>query len=126
MENKNNTELKNAVVTALSDQEFLKKVAEMSSIDEIRALLADRGIEATAEQIEEIINDGHDFGEKAVNDEGELDVDVLEQVAGGGVVGGIILGGIFLVGGIARRSGWKRTLICAGTAFAIGCMAPCP
>ena len=116
--------LKESITTAMADQEFLKKVAGVSSTEEIRVLLAEKGIEATVEQIEAIIGDGRVFGEKAINDNGEIDLEALEQVAGGGPVGGAILGGIFLVGGTMLRS--QRTLAAAGIAFAIGCCAPCP
>lgn len=117
--------LKNTIVAEMADQEFLKKMSEADSPEVIRALLAEKGIEVTAEEIGQIIGDGHVFGEKIVGADGELDMEALDQVAGGGPVGGVILGGIFLIGGIANRSGWKRTLVAAGAAFAIGCMAPC-
>ena len=119
-------ELKNAIATEMADQEFMKKMAETESPEEISALLAEKGISATAEQIAEIIEEGHVLGEKVVRDDGELDMEALEQVAGGGPMAGLFLAGIFLIGGIALRRSWKRTLICAGAAFAIGCIAPCP
>ena len=118
--------LKNAITAMMGEQAFLKEIAAAADTEEIRALLAKKGIEATEEQIEEIINEGHAFGEKAIDENGELDMEALEQIAGGGIGAGLILGGIFLVGGILTGAGWKRTAIAAGAAFAIGCMAPCP
>ena len=118
--------LKNSITALMADEAFLKQMAETGSTEEIRTLLEGQGIKATAEQIEEIVLEGHDLGEKMTKEDGELDVDVLEQVSGGGLGAGLVLGGMFLIAGAARRSGWKRTLIAAGAAFAIGCCAPTP
>ena len=118
--------LKQKASHILVNQEVMKKMAELNNLDEIRAFLAEKGIEATEEQIKAIITEGRVFGEKLIDDDGELDIEVLEQVAGGGLVGGLILGGIFLIGGIANGASAGRTLACAGIAFLIGLSAPCP
>lgn len=119
-------ELKNSITALMADEAFLKQMAEQGSMEEIRALLEEQGIKATAEQVEEIIQEGHALGEKIAKDGGELDADALEHVSGGGLGAGLVLGGMFLIAGVAKRSGWKRTLVAAGAAFAIGCMAPTP
>ena len=112
------------IIDAMNDPEMLKKMAEANSIEEIQALLAKEGIEVSAEEIEAIVNNGNEFGARILKADGELDVEALEQVAGGGPIGGAILATPFLFYGAVTRN--KRAYACAGAAFLIGCIAPCP
>ena len=125
-EQKQTNELKKSIAALMEDQDFVKRLAEIESTGDIQLLLKENGIEATTDQIEAIINDGSILGEKVIKENGELDTEALDAVAGGGPVGGLILAGIFLLGGTATRSRGDRKVIAAAVAFAIGCLAPCP
>lgn len=112
-------------INAVADAEpMFTALAKAETAEEVRGILAAYGVDATVEEIEAMIQAGKDYAASQNNT--ELDLDQLENVAGGGPVGGAFLGiGFFVLGTIASGS-VKKGFIAGAAAAAIGCYAPCP
>lgn len=73
----------------LNDVAFTEQVKAATSLDEVAKLLCEKGIEVTAEQLENAM--------KA--EEGELDIGALDNVAGGGI-GSAVFAALSVIGKI--------------------------
>lgn len=84
----------NARVTELfGDQEFVKKIISMNGVDAQRAIEAEGG-EISLDELHDLATTVNDCIQKINESNGELDVEDLDAIAGGGKVGaGILLGG---------------------------------
>lgn len=103
---------------------LLETLSTARDAAEVRSILAENGIEASMEEVEAVIQAGMD--ELTSRGEAELDLDDLENVAGGGPVAGCFLGGLAFAYTYKKTKNAKIAAV-VGTAFFIaGFLLPCP
>lgn len=77
----------------MQNEEFTKKLESAQNLDEVLAMVKEQGVEITKEEVEAALKK---------LDEGELDENSLEDVAGG------IAGWIMIGGGIRALAKWLK------------------
>lgn len=77
----------------MQNEEFTKKLESAQNLDEVLAMVKEQGVEITKEEVE---------AARKKLDEGELDENSLEDVAGG------IAGWIMIGGGIRALAKWLK------------------
>lgn len=84
----------------LDDEVFVRKLAQLETNEEVQKAFAEKGVDFTMEEIDQIV-------EKLYGDSAELDEDKLEDVSGGFVITtttltaiGCIAAGVSLLGGV--------------------------
>lgn len=77
----------------MQNEEFTKKLESAQNLDEVLAMVKEQGVEITKEEVEAALKK---------LDEGELDENSLEDVAGG------IAGWIMIGGGIRTLAKWLK------------------
>ena len=78
----------------MKDEAFNAKLDACQTMEEISALLKANGVEMTADQLQDLMD----------KSEGELNVDALEDVAGGvSVIGPAFVGGVLLAKWLYKR-----------------------
>ena len=97
----------NAKLEALmQDEIFMEALSTKKNVDEVVALLAENGVEMTADEVRECMDGGRKLLEDRgiMNAEGELTEKGLEMVAGGFKLGRFILGAV--IGGASAYFGF--------------------
>ena len=69
-----------------SDEAFVKSLFALETAEEVHAALKEKDVELSVEEINEI----HDNLLKCVDENGELSLEQLENVAGGSVIVGVL------------------------------------
>lgn len=91
------------LLTIINDKEFPDKLSACDSMEKLRKLFADGGLELSDEQIREMFQGVADCFEKIKKNDGELTEEELEEIAGGwswkvfGVFG-VVAAASFIVG----------------------------
>ena len=94
---------KRLLLSALEeDKEFTKKIIPMG-VDGMTEALQEKGYDFTKEEVEEMGEIFKKVASQCISEDGEVDEEMLEQVAGGGW-GGVI--GIILFVGLAISVGY--------------------
>ena len=95
-------QLKNALMPYMEDEAFMTALMCSSDTTKMCELLSSKGIDVSAEDMDELIQDGYTqlsaYGDQ-VGD--ELSEDQLEEVAGGGKLRGAVRYGLVIVGAVA-------------------------
>jgi predicted ribosomally synthesized peptide with nif11-like leader len=87
----------------LRDAEFVGKIKEMDSLEEIAAAFSERGIEVTADELKAAAE---------LSENGELPADALDNVSGGSLTAGLAIWMGLTVAGV--YIGWKAGRRAAG------------
>jgi len=85
----------NRIKEVFSDEAFVKGLVELETPEEVQAALKEKGIELTVDEIMQL-RDGLIKAAEKVGEGGELSLDQLDDVAGGGIITGLILGILFV------------------------------
>lgn len=89
------------------DPAFVKKASKLESLEDIAALMREKGIDVTAEQLKE----SEEYLQE--NQSMELNEEQLEQASGGFAISSLIIGGAIILGGAFFAKGlwdgyWRR------------------
>lgn len=98
--------LQGQIADLLNNEAFCEAFFRCGNAENVSALLAEYGVEASAGEIDEFVRDGN-AALAAMKDapDGELSEEQLEEVAGGGVWRRIARGAVSVVGGAALGFG---------------------
>lgn len=90
----------NKLMELLQHEEFYEKVIKATSLAEEVKILHENGINITEEELQKCGELGVDMLKKEgfISEDGEVNVDVLDRVAGGKIGGTVMLGGATMVG----------------------------
>ena len=87
----------------LATEEFSQKIVEAGTYEKMYELLVAEGMDATYEEFAAYLEESRKFmiEQGLITEDGELSVELLEQISGGRKWGLTIMGGVYIVGGAA-------------------------
>jgi len=105
MEQMRNQTLQAQMNAALENEAFCEKLLRCANAEQVHQVMVDNGMEVTLEEVRQLQAAGEANIRNMEASDGELDLEMLDQIAGGGKAKRVLRGVASMLGGAALGAG---------------------